>query len=218
MMKSETIRALWQAVISQKAPDMARFFTEDAVILWPNSCERFTLPEYLRANCEYPGLWERRVEQVSADGSVSIARVWNSDDGTFRAVSFYQWQDGRISRLEEYWGDVAPAPAWRQALGIGAPLADDGPRLPAPPLSPALLGRCGFCCGVCPTFVSGSCPGCDGAHSPGDCFTRDCAGKRGVPYCTLCGAFPCGELLRRKKATVLDHDWLLWKRKAITGK
>ncbi len=55
MTKSETIQALWQAVILQKAPDMARYFTEDAMILWPNSGERFTLPEYLRANCEYPG-------------------------------------------------------------------------------------------------------------------------------------------------------------------
>lgn len=63
----------------------------------------------------------------------------------------------------------------------------------------------------CPAYASGECAGCDTAHRPGDCFTRDCVEKRGVAFCTLCRDFPCDGLLRREKATVLDKAWLQWK-------
>lgn len=213
MNREEQILALWRATAAQDAQAMAQYFTPDAVILWPNSSERFRLEGYLQANCEYPGQWEGQVERVSADGSVSVARVWNPEGEVFRAVSFYQWQGDRIARLEEYWGDEAPAPAWRRELGVASALSAEDAQLPEQGLSPALLGRCGFYCGVCPTYVSGGCPGCGAAHVPGDCFTRDCTGKQGLSHCTLCSRFPCGELLRREKATVLDKDWLRWKRR-----
>ena len=77
----------------------------------------------------------------------------------------------------------------------------------------ALIGKCGFFCGSCPALRSGTCPGCRLAHEPGDCFTFDCVEAHGLTYCGDCCAFPCGELLRRKKATVLDADWLRWKRR-----
>lgn len=106
-------------------------------------------------------------------------------------------------------GEAGPAP--RRAA---AREAEDCP-LPEGSLSSSLMGRCGFYCGVCPTYVSGSCPGCEAAHGQGDCFTRDCAEKRGLSYCTLCGEFPCPELLRREKVTVLDKGWLRWKKRLL---
>ena len=125
------IHRLWRAVSAQDRAALAGFFTEDAVILWPNTGEAFTLPEYLRANCDYPGQWAGQVEQVSQDGGVSVARVWDGEGNAFRAVSFYLWRGSRVARMEEYWGDIGPAPAWRREMGIGAPLPGDGPWLPA---------------------------------------------------------------------------------------
>ena len=55
------IHRLWRAVSAQDRAALAGFFTEDAVILWPNTGEAFTLPEYLRANCDYPGQWAGQV-------------------------------------------------------------------------------------------------------------------------------------------------------------
>lgn len=209
MERTNVIRALWNAVAEQDGEAMARFFTKDALVLWPNTDERFTLGEYMQANCTYPGQWSGQVEQIAPDGSASVARVWDGEGAAFRAVSFYRWRGERICRLEEYWGDVAPAPAWRQKLRLGTPPGDGDACLP----SANAVGRCGFCCGVCPTFLSGECAGCDAAHQRGDCFTRDCAAERGLSFCTQCEAFPCGELLTREKATVLDRDWLRWKRR-----
>ena len=136
-----------------------------------------------------------------------MARVWDSEGNAFRAVSFYLWRGSRIARMEEYWGDVGPAPAWRREMGLGTLLPGDSPRLPAA----VPMGRCGFFCGACPDRQAGTCPGCREAHSPGDCFIWDCTRRRGLDFCTLCGQFPCRELLER--ATALDRDCLRWKRR-----
>ena len=76
------------------------------------------------------------------------------------------------------------------------------------------LGRCGFCRGVCPTLTAGRGGGCD-THRPGECFTRDCTERRGLPFPTLCGQVPCEELTSREKATILDKAWLQWKRREV---
>ena len=32
-----------------------------------------------------------------------------------------------------------------------------------------LLGKCGFYCGACSTYIKDGCKGCVGEHSEGDC-------------------------------------------------
>jgi len=76
----------------------------------------------------------------------------------------------------------------------------------------ALIGKCGFFCGSCPSFAGGACTGCRTAHERGDCFTFDCVDERKLAYCGQCGRFPCDDIMTRAKATVLDKDWLRWKR------
>ena len=34
-----------------------------------------------------------------------------------------------------------------------------------------LLGKCGFYCGCCPTYIKGGCKGCVDEHSEGNCAT-----------------------------------------------
>lgn len=121
--KSETMEAeriiqeLWQAGADQDEEALARFFTPDAEIFWPNTGERFDLAGYLRANCDYPGQWRGEMEKVAADGSYSIARVWSQEGEAARAVTFYQWKNGKIVQMTEYWGDIGPVPEWRKGLG-----------------------------------------------------------------------------------------------------
>ena len=77
-----------------------------------------------------------------------------------------------------------------------------------------LLGKCGFYCGSCPTYREGGCLGCMEEHREGDCFTRDCVLRSGLDCCGACRQFPCDDLLNRPHATVLDKDWLKWKRES----
>lgn len=74
------------------------------------------------------------------------------------------------------------------------------------------LGKCGFLCSSCPTFWNGNCKGCMREHVGGDCFTRDCVVKQGLEACGYCKKFPCDTIMTKPKSTVLDREWLQWKR------
>ena len=124
------IRALWQAIAEQDEEKLMRFFTPDAQILWPNPDEQFDLTGYLRANCDYPGSWSGKVERIALDGSYSVAKVWPTEGAASRSVTFYQWRNGKIERMVEYWGDVGPAPEWRRRLALCSRGMDNGSDLP----------------------------------------------------------------------------------------
>lgn len=50
--------AYWKAALQQNADAMRSFFHEDAFVNWHNTNEHFTVEEFIRANCEYPGAWD----------------------------------------------------------------------------------------------------------------------------------------------------------------
>ena len=81
-------------------------------------------------------------------------------------------------------------------------------------LTAVLLGKCGFYCGACPTYIKGGCRGCDKEHTEGDCYTRDCVTKKDLRFCGECEKFPCDTILEKPHSTVLDREWLLWKKRS----
>ena len=81
-----------------------------------------------------------------------------------------------------------------------------------------LLGKCGFYCGCCPTYIKGGCKGCVDEHSEGDCYTRDCVLMQGIACCGACEQFPCDTIMTKPHATVLDKDWLRWKKESNTNR
>jgi len=98
--------------------------------VWANTNEYFTVDEYIRANCEYPGEWKGRVEDVQCCSRfhdyqriIVVAKVWDRDGNASRAVSFIELGDTEeelIQSMAEYWGDVGEPPRWRRDLGIGS--------------------------------------------------------------------------------------------------
>ena len=81
-----------------------------------------------------------------------------------------------------------------------------------------LLGKCGFYCKACPTFLNGNCHGCIDEHSEGDCFTRDCVLNKNLDFCGECERFPCDDILTKQRSTLLDKEWLLWKKNSDTNR
>ena len=75
-----------------------------------------------------------------------------------------------------------------------------------------LLGKCGYYCGYCPTFIQGKCAGCVDGNQAGVCYSRDCVLKKGIHACGECVDFPCEEIIERPKATLLSTPWLEWKK------
>ena len=117
------LHGYWQAVLDQDAAALPSFFTADAVIRWHNTKEQFTVPEFVRANCEYPGQWHGDLQRQEQHGTqlTTVCRVWDSER-SFHVTSFFILHGGRIQSLDEYWGDDGPAPQWRRDLRLGCPI------------------------------------------------------------------------------------------------
>lgn len=49
------IQNFWKAVLNQDAGKIKEYFHEDAYVNWHCTNEHFSVEEYIRANCEYPG-------------------------------------------------------------------------------------------------------------------------------------------------------------------
>ncbi len=119
------IHAYWRAVFDQQQEEIEKFFHENAFVEWHNTNEHFTVGEFIRANCEYPGKWDGKIERIEEinDLLVTVVHVFSPDKGlSFHATSFIQIEDGRIRSIDEYWGDDGSAPQWRLDKRIGIPI------------------------------------------------------------------------------------------------
>ena len=119
------IEAFWKDILQQNRDTLAGWFQPDAVIRWHCTNEQFTVPEFIRANCEYPGEWDGVVERAEQYGDrlVTVVNVFPKDrSASFHVVSFIKLKDDKIITVDEYWADDGEAPAWRKRMGIGKPI------------------------------------------------------------------------------------------------
>ena len=117
------IQQYWEAVAAQDALRMRAFFQDKAVIRWPNTNAQFTVEEFLRANCEYPGTWCGELERTEQLGDllISVARIYSMEPAeSHHVVCFMRLKDGRIAAMDEYWGEDSIAPQWRLDKVIGS--------------------------------------------------------------------------------------------------
>lgn len=125
MNKKEIITAFWADVAEQNEENLRKYFIPSALIYWHNTNECFTVSEYIKANCEYPGNWKGEVERIEIlEGlAISVTKVWITDgSASFHATSFFEFINDKISVLNEYWGDDGIAPQWRLDKHIGKPI------------------------------------------------------------------------------------------------
>ena len=119
------IQSYWQAVLQQNRNEIREFFHADAHIKWHNTNECFSVEEFIRANCEYPGKWDGTIERVEIIGNlvITISKVYSTDKPlSFHVVSFIEIREGRIVSVDEYWGDNGQVPQWRLDKKIGRPI------------------------------------------------------------------------------------------------
>ena len=77
MDKKRFVIKFWGDVAAQNAQNLESYFLPNAIINWHNTNECFSVEEYIRANCEYPGEWCGNVERVEIidDLGISITKV-----------------------------------------------------------------------------------------------------------------------------------------------
>jgi hypothetical protein len=105
-------RNLWRCFDERRFRDARPLLSDDFSAVWPNTRERIEGPwNFITLNEAYPGSWRCRVERVSPlpEGVVTVTGI---SDGSMEvlAVSFFTIREGRITRAEEYFGDVIDPP------------------------------------------------------------------------------------------------------------
>jgi len=119
-MVPDFLQAYWQAVLNQQDKQMKQFFHPYAQIRWHNTNELFTVAEFIRANCEYPGHWQGVIKDCRPidEGYLMIVKVIG-DNCSFHVTSLIHIIDQKIAAIDEYWGEDGEAPQWRKELRIG---------------------------------------------------------------------------------------------------
>ncbi len=119
------VNQFWGTVLSQDRAALRGYFADDAYINWHCTNEHFTVEEYIKANCDYPGEWDGEVERIERTGNliITVTRVFPQDkSSSFHVVSFIHINNERIQAMDEYWADDGDAPLWRRELKIGEPI------------------------------------------------------------------------------------------------
>lgn len=119
------INEFWNKVLAKDRDRLKEFFSEDAVIRWICTNEQFTVSEYIKANCDYPGDWDGSIERIEESGDTLIlaGHVFPPDkSSSYHVVSFIKLKNNRICEMDEYWADDGEPPAWRTRMHIGKPI------------------------------------------------------------------------------------------------
>lgn len=117
------------SVLKQDADAIRAYFHPDAYVNWHCTNEHFSVEEFIRANCDYPGDWDgeiQRVEQIG-DLTITVTHVYpKARSASFHVVSFIKILADKIAALDEYWADDGDAPQWRQDMHIGTKIEMTG--------------------------------------------------------------------------------------------
>lgn len=119
------IGKFWSAVLAQDREAIREYFWDDAHVNWHCTNERFTVDEFIQANCEYPGQWDGELERVeiAGDTAITVVRVYpKNNSASFHVVSFIRIKKDKIEAVDEYWADDGEPPQWRSQMHIGGPI------------------------------------------------------------------------------------------------
>ncbi|WP_255263837.1 nuclear transport factor 2 family protein [Peptoniphilus sp. oral taxon 386] len=109
-------------IVSQSKIKLKEYFHEDATIRWHCTNEIFTVDEYIKVNCEYPGDWDGKIELIERINNTIIlaSQVYSKDKSlSFHVVSFIRIENDLIIKMDEYWAGDGLAPEWRIKMKIG---------------------------------------------------------------------------------------------------
>lgn len=119
------IKLFWEDVLAQRENKLNKYFHDEAIIKWPCTNEQFTVTEFIKANCAYPGHWIGEIEKIIyvENTIISIVKVLASDKSSSHfVVNFLTLKDDKIIEMVEYWAENGVAPDWRVEMNIGQPI------------------------------------------------------------------------------------------------
>lgn len=114
------VRRFWELMNSNDFARVGDVLADAFFADWPQSNERIRgYANYAQINIDYPahGRWVFTIQQLVANATQVVTDVAFTDSvQKARAISFFTVEDGKITRLIEYWPDNYPASANRAHL------------------------------------------------------------------------------------------------------
>lgn len=117
------IEKYWEATLAQNSIEMEKYFHDVAKIRWHNTKETFSVDEFIKFNCEYPGEWDGKIEKIEKVGKekdrvytiITVVNVFSKDKKVSHHVtSFIKIFEDKIFEIDEYWGEDGEIPEWRR--------------------------------------------------------------------------------------------------------
>lgn len=109
---------LWERISQARFDELPVLFNDDAEISLPNTRETFeSLSRFIAFIKAYPGSWQAEVIRVCPCGAsaVSITKVSSRGKAlSFYVTSYYEFRNGKVQNMEEYWGENGSPPDWRK--------------------------------------------------------------------------------------------------------
>jgi ketosteroid isomerase-like protein len=103
---SEVVAQLWRRIQARDWDSVGELLAEDFVLEWPHDLVRIRgRTNFVDFERSYPEGWSIEVLRVVAEGStvVSEVRVPHPTVGPYYVLSFFEVEDGRLTRGREYW-------------------------------------------------------------------------------------------------------------------
>lgn len=120
-MSSEAwVREFWRLMGTNDFSGVAAVLSDDFVLEWPQSGERIRgAANFAQMNAEYPavGPWRFEIERIIATDHEAVSDVRVTDGETVgRAISFFTFENGKITKILEFWPEHFEAPEHRRHL------------------------------------------------------------------------------------------------------
>lgn len=117
----QIVKQFWEAFDTSDFDLAGSYMNENVIVIWPNTNEVFRgRDNFFLAQKNYPGIWRINLERLvsKADLIISVVRVKSEDNlQEFYATSFFEFKEGLIEKITEYWGDISEPPEWRKKGG-----------------------------------------------------------------------------------------------------
>lgn len=118
---SALVYDFWMLMASNDFSSVQAVLSEKFMLEWPQSNERIRgAAKFAQVNTEYParGLWSFTVNKVVANNSREAVSDVSITDGVLkaRAITFFEIEQGKITKIVEYWPEPYAAPLNRAHL------------------------------------------------------------------------------------------------------
>jgi ketosteroid isomerase-like protein len=109
------VEKLWAAFDRFDFEAAGPLLHDDFVCEWPQSNERIRgRDNFIAINKHYPGQWRITIRKILSSGDDVVTETeLRYDEQIVRAISFFEFRDGKIIRLREHWPTDYTAPDWR---------------------------------------------------------------------------------------------------------